>query len=348
MRIKLSPILFVLVVTLSMISCASNNDVVDSPLISYPDSTDEVHYPTRDDLFKACKLDTNVIKYRFGGYISNDTAYLSGLYDGYLWFAYYKQVSNDMFKKIKEWRDIEKLPLTLSFYQGYGNYKTLYLAEFPNNDFWRRSTVEMIQNEKFNQTSFITLNLRYTKEYGDGNLENLVDINANIIVDRNETKFRKYQELGSSRNIFIKWFQHSQLLRNNIYDLAKYNVYSERGDSICTLYGIYPTISNDWINERLKIDVKYSDKGIYFIKSDYSKEERDSEDGIWRAYKIWTSKILSYGFDIPRDAQIKLSSYEIKKKDNIWDYMLHFIFYDGTKKDVSVRLDINTGEIKRL
>jgi hypothetical protein len=352
MKIKLSIILFIIVdVAITIVSCSSNDKTLpDSPITVDPTPL------LGDKLFKACKVDTNDVKYRFGGYISTDTIYLSGLNQGYSWFAYYKKVSDNEFSKIQEWKDVEKLPIEIHLYRGYGKYDTLYLASltFPGRAIYSEQFINL------QQISFVTLNLGYTKERGNVSIQSLVDVNANIILNNGKTKLRRYEYLGLDRKKFIKWYGNTILLENsekyyqNNSSYKTYNVYSENGDSLITLYqDYYYSVSsyqcrldipdNNWISINQKINVLINNflksNEIIFERNDYSKHE--GMDG----QHLWKSNIINLDFEIPNDAKI---SYEIKKNDNLWNYLFQVIFQNGTKKDVSVRLDIDTGEAQKL
>lgn len=265
-----------------------------------------------DWLFEECHVDTTNIKYRVGVYLNRgDTICLTGLKQGYLWFAYFKGDNQGLnISKLDEWIDTEKLPLGLS-YSGFGEYEYSLYGILTDQYF------------KLQNTSFISLVIYYnaTNKYGSSKV-----LTRNIILSNGNVKLNKN---GGYR--FNKWYGNTVLLTGS-------NVlYSETGDSICKLYDSFPSLSDDWcsIKESIKVSLN---SGIQFSKYDYSKPKTAT---------VWSSNV-PYTFEIPKDEKIKLSSYEIKKKDDIWDYTLHFIFYDGTKKDMSVRVDVNSGKVQAL
>ncbi len=126
----------------------------------------------------------------------------------------------------------------------------------------------------------------------------------------------------------------------------------------------YPPIVdyNDWYDESVFIDdTCYSKEGevIYSIKDSYllqtlhaiepvSYEEgiRFSKSSIERfnikeKKSVWTTSLKD--IDIPSDAKVNYTI--LDKSTKIWKYKLDIVLYDGTKKSVTLKVDIETGKL---
>lgn len=223
-------------------------------------------------------------------------------------------------------------------YKGYGEYDTLYLS----NSSDEYSIITASQFIVFNKTSFVTLKLLC-----DDNKQNYSPIYYCVILNNGKNKLRYYTSYKDS--YFLRWHENTMLLKQynnkaaeNNGGVTTYNIYSEDGDSLATLYDyLYSSLleaGNDFINIREAIHFVY-DKTYFIVeKLDYSKESSNVNRQIW-------NNQIKYKFDISANTRIL---YKIKKNDNLWDYTIHFLYYDGTKKETSFRVDINSGKIKEL
>lgn len=65
------------------------------------------------------------------------------------------------------------------------------------------------------------------------------------------------------------------------------------------------------------------------------------------AEAIWLKKI-SAPFEVPADAYPKYTPILLDKSTNNWRYKVEMIYYDGTKKDFTFTINIDTGEISYI
>lgn len=312
-----------------------NNDFTDDVINNFIAGNNE------RVLFNICKVDTNRIKYRYAtAPVKNDTCILSGLYDGCPWFALYKRITNKNYTKIDEWKDTEKLPKVLHIYKGYNEYDTLYLNVVAPR--------ELLYN--YNSALFTSLGGLYKVK----NIQlRTANIRISLILKDGVTKFKNY---GQPALISSQWRGDSSFEKYEKYILfgkwsnAKGNtfkVFSESGDSLSTLYDdtyYYPSPyylegalkNNQFINPKEAIIIE-TDNYFSAMRIDFSVPPEAQK------HFVWVSKIED--LEIPKNTKVK---YTVKKNNNLWDYTIKIITYEGKEQTVNYRLDIDSGKFEKL
>jgi uncharacterized membrane protein YkoI len=70
-----------------------------------------------------------------------------------------------------------------------------------------------------------------------------------------------------------------------------------------------------------------------------------SRDNLKTGNNVWTTECKA-PFDIPTDAKPKYTSTLLDKSTDVWKYKVNMVYYDGTKKEFTFTININTGEYK--
>lgn len=245
--------------------------------------------------------------------------YLLGIKNKHLWFSQF-----DSTKTLKlTWEDIEKTDSSLIINKGYGAYDTIRL----------RSIVPLSSNSNYNNFpsyvktetgTVVTLKLSYDKMEKQSNI---------IIFTSNNKSIRK--DIGLYGYLY-RWYGNSVMIH---YEKASNNYcYSQTGDSLYATNSIYNSIYNS--NE-----LRYA----YFPVSD-EEGIRSWSMGIYRdnlktGKNVWTTGCKA-PFDIPTDAKPQYTCRLLDKSTDIWKYKVDMVYYDGTKKEFTFTININTGEYK--
>jgi hypothetical protein len=116
----------------------------------------------------------------------------------------------------------------------------------------------------------------------------------------------------------------------------------------------------DWYDKYVFINnccYSYEGDTIYVAKDWHSGEAVSCEEGIIvvanriqrnnlkTGDNVWTTECKA-PFDIPTDANPKYTSTLLDKSTDVWKYKVNMVYYDGTKKEFTFTININTGEYK--
>lgn len=126
----------------------------------------------------------------------------------------------------------------------------------------------------------------------------------------------------------LDWYKESVLIGNCCYTI--------QGDTICTLKGGFSSghsfISKliSYTEDIIAYRANYPD-AIYLTKYNYGSGEKE-----------WNTEISELSKE-PNDAKITISI--LDSSTNIWKYKADIVHYDGTKKDYTFSINIETGTI---
>lgn len=250
------------------------------------------------------------------------------------------------FKDI-EMRSCSGLDKGLTYYEfGQANFaglkkNHLWIASFDRES--KQKLAEWTDTKEFNKTrrvnmgygeykdvtiSGIALRQTYSKansfiavvlSSGDSNFSEMIH------VFKTPTKTRELKGLNSPVQ---EWYKESVFINKCCYTLS--------GDTIAVLTPVSSTgttLSSNLISYTEAIIVHKTDypNSIYITKHDYEYGK-----------KTWNVELTELSKE-PKDAKITISI--LDSSTNIWKYKADIIHYDGTKKDYTFSINIETGTI---
>jgi len=81
------------------------------------------------------------------------------------------------------------------------------------------------------------------------------------------------------------------------------------------------------------------EEGIIFAANSIERHNYKTDNATW-------TKICEAPFDIPVGANPRYTYTLLDKSTDVWKYKVNMVYYDGTKKEFTFTININTGEYK--
>lgn len=211
--------------------------------------------------------------------------------------------------------------------------KHLWFSEFDTSTKKERMAWEDIEETDTIQQlykgygEYETLHVKYAipnyhKETSTGNIVTF-DIGRRQTIFTSKKKSKRTQLQYNSTEIPNDWYSESVFIGDCCY--------SHEGDTIYVA-GIKPKFENGKIDAEL---ISYKE-GIRLVSNSISKYNYKE------AKSMWSTSIIP-PFDIASD--VKISYTLLENATNIWGYKCEAIFYDGTKKDFTFKINIEDGRI---
>jgi|WetSurMetagenome_2_1015567.scaffolds.fasta_scaffold297433_2 hypothetical protein len=260
--------------------------------------------------FMSYGIDTTNLRAKYYFHkVGSDTIEFAGIKNGYLWLAEYNTKSK---QQLDGWKDVQKTENPLKAYSGYGKYDTINIESvYPS--FYKKTGKGYIVDMKFNIGSKF--------------------ISQCIFIVNGISTYRTALDINKFYNLY-DWYGEYVRMMCNRYPDYEYSptqiIYDENGDSIFSL--------------RTNISVENLVTVSQYINNSISNDSviNVNRYDLLNNKTIW-SKYIPLGFLISQDTKV---SYTTQKQDNTWTYNYVFLFYDGTKKNFSFSVDVNTGVYK--
>lgn len=324
--LKFFGIASLVVLVAAFTSCSRSNDDSSN---EYPTHTADGGGPkplTTDELFAKYIGDYSNITCRTK-YQSSGSAnfYLLGIKNKHLWFS---QFSADSILK-QTWEDIEETDSVLKVNKGYGEY------------------------EMFQTKSIIPCGTSFYKKTDTGDIT-LFRLSGKweSVFDSGDVGYAIFTSNNKSKHIIISHFYNNDIFDwygNSVF-FSVYNpscCYSQSGDTL------YVTKENDNTYISNCVPVSYEEgittksyNGGYWpmeiYRHNFKTYEIGDKEEVWTT---WTTYCKA-PFDIPTDAKPQYTSTLLDKSTDIWKYKVNLVYYDGTKKEFTFTININTGEYK--
>jgi len=241
--------------------------------------------------------------------------YLLGIKNQHLWFSKF-----DSLGTLKQtWEDFEKTDSVQIINKGYGVYETFRL----------RSIVPLFLPS---EDSGLFLLPPYVK-METGNI-----VTLQLSFDYNTEEHRSTIVIFTSNNKSIhkdgrpyRWYGGSVMIHGDSNNIC----YSQTGDSLYATNSLYGS------NE-LYVPVSY-EEGIGDHYGNWPM--KIFRNNLKTGSNVWTTECKA-PFDIPTDAKPQYTYKLLDKSTDIWKYKVNMVYYDGTKKEFTFTININTGEYK--
>ncbi|NLI36934.1 MAG: hypothetical protein GX416_10540 [Bacteroidales bacterium] len=294
-------------------SCSKSNDS-SSEITKGDDDGGVKKAPTTDELFaKYIGNYSNITcRTRFTPYGSIQF-YLLGIKNKHLWFSQFDS-SNGTLKQT--WEDTEETDSVLKINKGYGEYGTFQI----------QSIIPGAQGLNFykkTDTGNITF-LLLSGKWKDAS--NFCNVAYTVFTSNNKSKHIISCSHADYSYIYLNdWYENSAIIDGCCY--------SQSGDTLYVCKDNYGP-SLDYV------PVSY-EEGIV-CSSYYNNIYRNN---FKTGEKVWGTEIKA-PFDVPTDANPKYTYTLLDKSTDIWKYKVNMVYYDGTKKEFTFTININTGEYK--
>lgn len=311
--------MFIPILCYVLTSCSSGSDEIDDTMTLWDEYIEDYSNIT-------CRNDEY--------YNNNDSILFSGVKRGHLWYAIFSKSSK---KKIFEWED--KTVIDTANFQIYKGYDEYVYAKIEN--------ITPSFYKKIENGEIVSMRLNFSTSFHPP-ISNITSF-----TNRDEA----VHEFGTHLR---SWYNGSVVLCEfSTNDLA-----------------VYPTITNSFYkvcDNEGKLLFKYNHSLFYIADyiADFPRFSSDelfstvvepisnteaicrlSEHYIMRwnydiAEDIWQKRI-SVPFQVPADANPKFTYILLDKSTNNWRYKVEMTYFDGTRKDFSFTINIDTGEISYI
>lgn len=302
-------IIFTIILCTNIIACSNENDDNDTTSYTIDDWPDAYEYLGEDGKF----VDILRCASTSGGVLDNIRQF-TGVRNGHLWFALY--INGDPNSKIYEWESPEPFDYSRKMYLGYGESIEFDVTRI-NVIYFQKTISGFIAEMSFQ-------NERPLREYG-------------FTPSVNQVMFVNNEKITSPINNISPirtWYEDSELFYNS--DSKHYTVYSSNGTVICNFENYEYDISDF-------IPISY-EEGIRYYFNNYYNEQffRASRINCKTQKELWT---VNYKIPFTVQSNTKSKCILSDKSTNTWKFKLDFLYYDGTKKNHELYLDIDMGEI---
>lgn len=238
--------------------------------------------------------------------LSNYGANFSGLRDGKLWLASFNKEDKS---PIINWTDNKPFERKRKIYKGYGEYE--------NGIIQNMSFMELMQKDE----DFIArMQYGYIKED-----DSILNTFYGILFKKGNTS----KEINTMDDYIKPWYEGS-IINDNC-------CYSPEGD---TIFIVKEGAFNRFFNSMEMLSYK---EAIY-------TEFLGGQMGFWIGRRnfelgenVW-NKGISGTFNEPHNAKSEVHITD--KSANIWSYSVDIIYYDGNKKTVNFKVNIDDGTIE--
>jgi len=312
MKIYLRTIaLFIPILCYVLTSCSSGSDEIDDTMTLWDEYIeDNSNITCRNDVAN-----------------NNDSILFSGVKRGHLWYAIFSKSSK---KKLFEWED--KTVIDTANFQIYKGYDEYVYAKIENitPSFYKKIENGEIVSMRLNFSTSFHPSISYITSF----------TNRDEAVHEFGTHLRSWYN-GS---VVLCEFSTNDLavyptITNSFYKvcdiegnlLFKYNSLSEY-HTIAGYIGTYSLFSTV-VEPISNTEAICRFSAHYIMRWNYDKAE-----AVWQ-------KRISVPFEVPADANPKYTYILLDKSTNNWRYKVEMTYYDGTKKDFSFTISIDTSEI---
>jgi len=314
---KLGKFFFILSITILcniLYSCNNKNNSMDNN----PETNWDKYVGDYSSI--TCRNTTDIIK--------GDSILFSGVKDGHLWYAAYSQRTKE---KIFEWED--RIPIDTTNYKidrGYGEYENVKIKSVTPS-FYRKTDDGNIVTVCLHVSS-TALPISYITSFTKQNES--VHIAGKYYRDwyNNSIVLCEYgvDDVGIYSTLLNSFFKVTNIEGYQLFSFSSSTDYSTGINGIgmldiSTLFSYTIPVSNEEA-------ILYINNSI--LKWNYSN-----------AGAVWIKKII-IPFEIPSDAKPKYTSTLLDKSTDVWKYKVNMVYYDGTKKEFTFTININTGEYK--
>lgn len=275
------------------------------------DETPDIPSINTNLLYEEYGLDPDQYKYLTSKSSPTGETSLAGLKNGHIWMAIYEANSK---KKLYEIIDTEAAKEEIITNLGYGKSETL-----PLNDI---QIGGLVQTER---GAIGQLNIVYRKDVNHYNYQ----IHQTTFFNNGSSIKKKTIIINDNYKptAVSKWYKDAAILSDN------FTSYIERGSYCCNDKGDTLYITQTDIN--LSVEVISYEEAINI----------GSTSSRWN-YKtgklVWSSKVND-PFEIPDNT--KRTTSILDKSTDIWKCKVDLLYYDGTKKDFTFSINIETGTI---
>jgi len=290
-------------------SCNSKNNSIDYN----PETNWDKYVGNYSNI--TCRNTTDIIK--------GDSILFSGVRNGHLWYVAYSQRTKE---KIFEWEDqIAIDTMNYKIDRGYGVYENARIKNIIPS-FYRKTNDGSIVSVCLYVTGG-TLPISYVTSFTKQNES--VHIVGKYYRDWYNNSIVLFEYGADDEGIYSilvnSFFKVANIEGNQLFSFSPYTGPPHIGMLIGTLFSYAILISNE--EAILCVD-------NYIFKWNYSN-----------ASAVWTTECKA-PFDIPTDAKPKCTSTLLDKSTDVWKYKVNMVYYDGTKKEFTFTININTGEYK--
>jgi len=243
--------------------------------------------------------------------------YLLGIKNKHLWFSLFD--SNGTLKQT--WEDIEETDSVLKMDRGYGEYETFHIESICPYSYTNK-TIAPFFYTKTDTGNIIFFHLSENPYYSSQ------DLIYTVFTSNNKSK----HVISIYDDTYIyEWYNNSVLMSPNA---TTFYCYSQSGDM---LYTTERYVSHYYV------PVSY-EEGIGAYNDSYWPM-KIFRNNLKTGNNVWTTECKA-PFDIPTDANPKYTSTLLDKSTDVWKYKVNMVYYDGTKKEFTFTININTGEYK--
>lgn len=244
----------------------------------------------------------------------DDTYFFTGVKDEKLLINVYTKESGET----HQWLGDTPVEETIRVHQGYGEYVTYAVDSVRLSNIVRTEWGYVAQPE-------------YLVKRMEGNGTDVIV--KDFLLLNGEGKI-VYRELEGSLPFYREWYDGSVLL----YSEGSCIIFSPKGDEIVH----YESPSFEWIkNASQQMEaITYEDVVVLLLYSGYELCRYDlrNENGA-----VWETPVDVLNQYMTPDARLTVSIES--KSGNIWQYKCDILYYDGSTKQVSFAVNIDTGEI---
>lgn len=281
---------------------------------------------TKSSLWGEYIEDYSNITCRNEAYYNNDSVLFSGVKKGHLWYAIFSKSSK---KKIFEWEDkITIDTANFQIYKGYGEYVYAKIENITPSFYKKNENGEIVSMRLNFSTSFYPP-ISYITSF----------TNREEAIHQFGTYWRS-------------WYNGSVVLR-------EFSAIDEAVYPTITLFPFYKVCDIEG-NLLFKYDNSFRNLPVSVselfstVVEPISNTEAICRFGYnlmrWNYDMVkdkWQKRIY-VPFEVPADANPKYTYILLDKSTNNWRYKVDMTYFDGTKKDFSFTINIDTGEISYI
>lgn len=321
--------LVVLVATFT--SCSRSNDDSSSEYPTHTGGDGGGKIITTDTIFAKLIGDYSNITYRAYLYYANynKETYLFGIKNKHLWFSKF-----DSLGTLKQtWEDLEKTDSVLKIDKGYGQYATFHVKSIllcPRTQYQPYYTTGYKKTDTGDITLF-RLSGKWESVFDSG------DVGYAIFTSNNKSKHIIISHFYN--NDIFDWYGNSVFLNVGVSESSC--CYSQSGDTLYVTKENAKNPTSDCVPVSYEEGITIKSYG-YWPMEIYRHNFKTCEIG---GKEVWITGCKA-PFDIPTDAKPQYTSTLLDKSTDIWKYKVNLVYYDGTKKEFTFTININTGEYK--
>lgn len=268
---------------------------------------------------------------------NQDTTFLTGIKNEKMWIGMFDEHTKE---QLKEWICAENFNRKLEINLGYGEIETMRLSAFHSEKSIYKTNWGFVMIPYYTE--------RDANWTGVGSVEPTGGGTRDILLLNGDKMIVYPLNYPSIENLC--WFQESVIVLSYEYDYGGiYTVISPEGEKIA-----------EWGNNAFESDNIESDQyplsyteGIFiYLESDYNVEDNTYSNYysiIRHNYQtgkdVWKTTI-PFLKDIEGDARINTTILE--QSNSIWKYRIDITNRDGSKKQVTFTVDVETGKVTEV